>query len=208
MSASFKTSLVISGLFFYQIMCPASTLANEARSQQACDGNDCTMTLNNIHDTAALCSTSEPVAFWNRTRPEKYLVQCSCDCSMQTNTNWLIDKTTGKIYGFSAGRFASKAFISNSSADTEISDRFANFKFCTPPRKDALNSAIFVLLHKRPDSEASSYCYEITYIEKNGDSAALIGDHGSISKNDPNYWLKNIPTHTKSILFRIGKYIN
>lgn len=91
----------------------ASAATSARHFKRTCDGDDCSMPLDSkVKANRQLCSTSA-VAFWNLRRPEYYIVQCDCNCTMQANTIWLIDKRGKKVYGFSAGRFVSKSFIEN-----------------------------------------------------------------------------------------------
>jgi hypothetical protein len=127
---------------------------------------------------------------------------------MQANTIWLIDKRGKKVYGFSAGRFVSKSFIENATAETAVPDRFSSMKLCKAPVSEFLKSSIFVLLHKRPDDIAGPYCYEVTSIIQRGDDIVLSGDNGQIPMSNKNYWLPVIPQWQRSALFSVGNNVN
>jgi hypothetical protein len=168
-----------------------------------CDGGECTFTPGRPSKAVKeICETSLPTVFWDRNTP-LYLVQCDCDCSLQQNTNWVIDKVHNKIYGLSYGRYLKKSFMEIATTATEVPDRLTSVKLCEAPKPKLIKSSAFVLLNKLPSDEPSPYCYEITYIIFSDNDLTLFNNEGIISNNNDNYWIKNINARTRSSLLSL-----
>jgi hypothetical protein len=165
-----------------------------------CDGGECSFTPRRpSKGIKEICETSLPVVSWDK-NTSLYLVQCDCDCSLQQNTNWVIDKVHNKIYGLSYGRYLKKSFMETATSATEVPDRLTSVKLCESPKPKLMKSSAFVLLNKLPSDEPSPYCYEVTYIMFSGNDVTIFNNKGLISNNNDNYWTKNINAKTRSAL--------
>jgi hypothetical protein len=81
-----------------------------------------------------------PLSFGTKNTP-LYLVQCDCDCSLQQNTNWVIDKVHNKIYRLSYGRYLKKSFMETATIDTEVADRLTSVRLCEDPKPKLIKSS-------------------------------------------------------------------
>lgn len=107
---------------------PVASAASQMRENMSCDGDDCSATLTD-GSYSTLCDSPHFFAFWKKTDADQMILQCPCDCTMESNTNWLIDGRRKDVYAFAAGRFVSKSFIANVAAGADIPDRFGRQRF-------------------------------------------------------------------------------
>jgi hypothetical protein len=210
MSVKFKNSIfsrIVLMITFLSMQLPS--YANETRQQNrgTCDGNECSLTLSH-HSSGInkLCETSVLTVFWTKQNPY-YLIECDCNCSMQRNNNWIVDVKNKKVYGLSYGRYVKQSYIESATTDTEVPDKFSSVKLCQAPRIGSVNGSIFVLLNKVPNESIYPYCYEITYIKKNGNIFEIQNDVRSIPNGDRNYWMLGISKNQKDALLSIAKSI-
>ncbi len=207
LSANAKRSLliVVVSLLFFTIAAFASQPVKKHQfGKPVCDGDECSIVLSNQFDASKnLCdASSAKTVYWNRQRPY-YLIQCDCDCSMQKNVNWIIDKKRSRVYGFSYGRYVKKSYVETAAVETAVPERFASVRFSAATQPDKIRSSIFVLLNKLPSDMVSPYCYEVTYIKEGGGDLTVSGDSGVVPKNNHDYWIWNIAREKKSILLAI-----
>ncbi|KAB0641028.1 hypothetical protein [Burkholderia stagnalis] len=172
-----------------------------------CDGYECSKSIETSStDANPICEDSNLVVSWNRTRPSYYMVTCSCNCTMQLNSNWLVDKKNGNIYGF-LGRNINLSFLGQVDGATEVPDRFAPVKLCSAPKDYQDKSNLFALLHKRPDDTVSPYCYEVTFVRRINNKIVLHGEHGEIVPSNEGYWISTIEEWRKKKLHSIVRRI-
>ncbi len=197
------TIAILATLSFIMTDHPSSARTRGSAGEATCDGGECTFTPGKPSKAVKqICETSLPTVFWD-TNISLYLVQCDCNCSLQQNTNWVIDKVHNKIYGLSFGRYLKKSFMETATIATEVPDRFTSVSLCEAPKPKLISSSAFVLLNKLPSEEPSPYCYEITYIMFNGNDLTLLNNKGIISNTDNNYWITNVHQKTRSALLSL-----
>ncbi len=205
MSANSKNTLSViisTTLFFFA---PLASYGNSSGDPigATCDGDECSLTLDDRSEVGhKLCQTSLPVVFWTA-GSRYYLIQCGCNCTMQSNSNWVVDKEKRKLYGFSYGRLFNRSYIEQATTATEVPDRFADVKLCEAPHREKVKSSIFILLKKLPDEKIAPYCYEVTYITEEDGHLAISNNYTQISKSDDDYWISKIPAKQKDIIFAI-----
>jgi hypothetical protein len=208
MSAGFKKLIFIVGMFIFVLLIPLSVAAKKIYFNPTCDGGECSISLNaGSRLSREFCSTAS-IIIWNKWDRRYYMVQCDCECTMQANHIWLVDRNERRVFGFSSGRIFSSDFIRQSSVDTEIPDRFSSVKFCEAPRADALDGAIFVMLHKRPSENDQPDCYEVIYVYSEKSSVVISGDSGIIETNRVDYWLSRVSRQQRLALLHLGEFIN
>jgi hypothetical protein len=200
--AIFSTLLTVS-ILFVAILSVSEARGASQGGRGTCNGNECSLVLDShLPESGNLCKTSALSIHW-KNGSDVYLVQCDCDCSMQQNTNWVVDKTAAKVYGFSYGRYVNKSFLEGATADTEMPDRFAIVKLCQAPLAEKLESSTFVLLNKLPSEKVPPYCYEVTYVTLSNGSLTLSNNKMVISRNNQDYWMSEVSSDDQSALLSI-----
>lgn len=208
MYAGFDRLLIIACMSIYMLVTPLPASAEKLHFHPACDGGECSVSLDSGSNLSKEFCSAASIVVWNKSAPGYYMVQCDCECTMQANQIWLVDRNKKKIFGFSSGRIVSLSFIRQANSETEVPDRFSPVKFCRAPRHSLLRKAIFVMLHKRPGESVQPYCYEVIYVHPKGSSVMISGDDGLIHRDNEDYWLSSISRRQRSALLSIVKNIN
>ena len=208
MFAGFKKLIFIAGIFICALLISSSVAAKNLYFNPTCDGGECSISLNAGSRLSREFCSAASIIIWNKWDRRYYMVQCDCECTMQANRIWLVDRVERKIFGFASGRIVSSDFVRRSNADTEIPDRFSSVKFCEAPRAEALNGVIFVMLHKRPSENGQPDCYEVIYVYSEKSSVVISGSNGIIKSNRVDYWLLRISRRQQRALLYLGKFIN
>lgn len=140
-----------------------------------------------VNKSGGLCEAQPARVAWHKDG-EQYAIQCDCNCTEQSNKNWIVDEARNTIYRIDFGRFVNKQVFASSTSPA-IPDKFSSHGMCHSANKDLVDKSSFIFLSKSPSSGGGDpYCYEPYYVIMELGKLKIEDNAHELSSKDSNYW--------------------
>ncbi len=162
----------------------------------SCDSNgECSAIFSrSLPEAKALCGERTASVAW-RKDSTPILLQCVGSATDgEDNVSYVVNG--GVVVGLDYGRYVKTSFLQQNPA-ASIPDKFGAVPVCAPANLEKLHKSTFVLLYKRPEEAADSYCYDVTYLTTSVGGIRLDTNAATVSATDKTYFSGHASDRTR-----------
>jgi len=169
----------------------------------SCDSNgECSAIFSrSLTEAKALCGERTASVAW-RKDSKPILLQCVGSATDgEGSVSYIVNGSD--VVGLNYGRYVKVNFLQQNPA-ASVPDKFGAMSLCAPANLEKLRKSTFVLLYKRPDATADSYCYDVSYLSTLGGGVQLDTNAATVSAADRTYFSGHASNRTR---LRVKKLI-